>query len=56
VFYGCNKYPACKFASWDKPVSVTCPACGSPTVTTGKGGEYSCPRCTHTFQDTSSGK
>jgi DNA topoisomerase-1 len=20
IFWGCNKYPKCKFASWDKPL------------------------------------
>ena len=27
VFYGCNQYPSCKFASWDKPVKQKCPHC-----------------------------
>ena len=27
VFYGCNQYPSCKFASWDKPVQQKCPHC-----------------------------
>ncbi len=27
IFYGCNRYPKCSFASWDRPVAVTCPAC-----------------------------
>lgn len=30
IFYGCSKYPDCKFASWDKPVSKPCPQCDSP--------------------------
>jgi DNA topoisomerase-1 len=30
VFYGCNKYPDCSFALWDKPVSVACPVCSAP--------------------------
>ncbi|MBI5194258.1 MAG: type I DNA topoisomerase [Nitrospirae bacterium] len=30
VFYSCTKYPACKFASWDKPVAQPCPQCGAP--------------------------
>lgn len=30
VFFGCNKYPQCKFASWDKPVNEACPSCDSP--------------------------
>ena len=29
VFYGCDKYPACEFISWDKPLSKPCPKCGS---------------------------
>jgi len=29
VFYGCNRYPDCAFASWDKPVAKACPKCGS---------------------------
>jgi DNA topoisomerase-1 len=26
-FYGCSKYPNCKFVSWDKPISESCPKC-----------------------------
>ncbi|HSO59454.1 MAG TPA: type I DNA topoisomerase [Desulfobacterales bacterium] len=29
VFYGCNRYPDCSFATWDKPVARGCPACGA---------------------------
>jgi DNA topoisomerase-1 len=29
VFYGCSRYPDCGFATWDKPVSRQCPACGA---------------------------
>jgi DNA topoisomerase-1 len=29
VFYGCNRYPDCGFASWDRPVARPCPACGA---------------------------
>src|SRR5947208_49369 len=28
VFYGCDRYPDCKFASWDRPVAGPCPRCG----------------------------
>lgn len=28
VFYGCENYPACDFAIWDKPVNTPCPLCG----------------------------
>jgi DNA topoisomerase-1 len=28
IFYGCSNFPKCKFATWDEPVSQTCPDCG----------------------------
>ncbi len=27
IFYGCNRYPKCDFASWDRPVAISCPVC-----------------------------
>jgi len=51
VFYGCDKYPTCTFASWDKPVAVPCPACGSPFMVhkiSKSGGEsLYCQKCKH---------
>ena len=29
VYYGCSKFPDCKFMTWDEPVTETCPRCGS---------------------------
>ena len=29
IFFGCSNYPDCTFASWDKPVSKSCPDCKS---------------------------
>lgn len=29
VFFGCDRYPECTFASWDRPVPEPCPECGS---------------------------
>ena len=29
AFYGCEKYPACTFMTWDVPQKKTCPKCGS---------------------------
>ncbi len=29
IFFGCNRYPDCTFATWDKPVDKKCPDCGS---------------------------
>ena len=28
LFYGCDRYPKCRFASWDRPVAGPCPLCG----------------------------
>jgi DNA topoisomerase I len=30
VFFGCNRYPDCTFAAWDRPLPQTCPQCASP--------------------------
>ena len=32
IFYGCDQYPACKFASWDKPVNKSCSHCNAPIL------------------------
>jgi DNA topoisomerase-1 len=32
IFFGCDRYPACDFVSWDKPVDKPCPECGSLLV------------------------
>lgn len=50
VFYGCNKYPDCKFSSWNKPLDEKCPKCNFPFVektTKSKGTELICtnPSC-----------
>jgi DNA topoisomerase-1 len=28
TFFGCNRYPACEFVAWNKPVPEKCPDCG----------------------------
>jgi len=41
IFYGCSRYPDCKFATWDKPVATPCPQCGAAYLvekTTKKSG------------------
>jgi len=30
IFYSCDRYPDCKFASWDRPVQQPCPQCEAP--------------------------
>jgi len=53
VFYGCNKYPDCKFISWYKPVPRPCPLCAHPylveKVTKTLGPHIACPNkeCDH---------
>ena len=41
VFYGCNKYPECDFALWDKPTKEFCPKCKSILIET-KRGQIKC--------------
>ena len=44
VFYGCNHYPKCKNAFWDKPTGEKCPECGKLLVET-KDGTIKCSNC-----------
>jgi DNA topoisomerase-1 len=30
VFFSCNRFPECKFATWDRPVPKKCPSCDKP--------------------------
>jgi DNA topoisomerase-1 len=30
VFFSCNTFPKCKFATWDRPVPKQCPSCDKP--------------------------
>ena len=34
IFYGCDNYPKCDFATWDKPINEFCSACKSILVET----------------------
>ena len=43
IFYGCDKYPKCDIALWDKPTGDTCPECGSLLVE--KKDEIKCSNC-----------
>ncbi|MDM8524855.1 type I DNA topoisomerase [Desulfococcaceae bacterium HSG8] len=43
IFYGCNRFPECDFATWDKPVDKACPGCGAEFLiekTTKKSGTF----------------
>ena len=45
AFYGCDHYPKCDFATWDKPVSEKCPKCGG--VMTQKKDKVVCMNCNY---------
>lgn len=45
IFYGCDKYPKCDVALWDKPTGGTCPECGSLLVE--KKDEIKCSSCNY---------
>ena len=46
IFYGCNNYPKCKTAYWDKPIGEKCPDCGQMLVQT-KRGVIHCSECSY---------
>lgn len=37
IFYGCGTFPACDFASWDRPIPERCPQCGGLLATSTRG-------------------
>jgi DNA topoisomerase I len=46
TFFGCERYPACDFVAWNRPVATPCPRCGSPyMVEAGRNGQLKCPVC-----------
>ena len=52
IFYGCNKYPDCDYASWRKPVLFNCTKCSHYIVEeVVKNGQlsYACPECRETY-------
>ena len=53
VFYGCADYPQCDFSLWDRPISGSCPDCGSGYLIIPRGskaeGEARCPDATCGF-------
>jgi DNA topoisomerase-1 len=48
MFYGCSRYPACQFSSWDKPLAEQCPKCGNPylvvKISKKMGEQILCPK------------
>ena len=48
LFYGCNHYPKCDFATWDKPTGELCPECNSPLVESKEN--HKCSKCEYQKQ------
>lgn len=46
IFYGCNNYPKCQTAYWDKPTGEKCPKCGEMLVE--KNNTIKCSSCDYT--------
>jgi len=48
IFFSCNKYPECDYATWNQPVAEKCPNCDWPIltikITKTKGSEKICPQ------------
>jgi DNA topoisomerase I len=50
-FWGCVRYPACDFSTWNRPVPETCPECGfvgmEKKVSKAEGETRTCLKCKH---------
>ena len=50
-FWGCVRYPACDFSTWNRPVADTCPNCGwvgmEKRVNKTEGESRTCLKCQH---------
>jgi DNA topoisomerase-1 len=49
-FFGCANYPACDFASWNRPVPQKCPKDGGLMVVAGKG-KVKCTVCETVYEE-----
>jgi DNA topoisomerase-1 len=54
TFFGCNRYPACDFTTWNRPVPVVCPNCGNlgaeQKTTKARGTWNKCLKCQTEFE------
>lgn len=56
VFYSCTNYPKCDFATWDRPLNISCPNCGTmplyeKTYRNGRDKVKHCASCKMKFSD-----
>jgi len=50
LFYGCSKFPQCKFISSEEPVEEKCSYCGNPYLIRIKN-KLKCPSCSKIIKD-----
>lgn len=50
VFFGCSRFPECKFISAQEPIPRKCPHCTSPYLIRFKDG-FKCPACRKLIKD-----
>jgi DNA topoisomerase-1 len=48
TFYGCDRYPACDFVVWQRPLPAPCPDCGGLVIQSGRD-RGKCTVCGHSF-------
>jgi len=56
LFYSCTNYPKCDFATWDRPLNIPCPSCGTAplyekTFRNGRDKVTYCTSCKVKFSD-----
>ncbi len=55
LFFGCEKYPDCDYATWDRPLDTACPECGKRPLFQkifrgGRSGDAYCESCKAKFK------
>ena len=59
-FWGCLRYPACDFSTWNRPVPETCPSCGwlgmEKKISKADGESRTCLKCGHRIVVTEPGE
>ena len=50
IFWGCNRFPDCDFASWYEPIAEKCPECKSILVK--KKDKIACSNCEYEKEET----
>jgi DNA topoisomerase-1 len=59
IFYACNKYPDCDFATWDRPLDQKCPECKHHFLlekTRKRGTVIICGECDYTTNESPENK